>query len=115
MKITMKHTAMLFLILLTGSYLLAQEQTEMTPEQQVRVRVRVDGLSCPFCAYGLEKKLLEIEGVNAIEISIDDGVALLTLDKDTEIAEEIIKKEVKDAGFTPREILYLDKKTLNEH
>ncbi len=81
MKITMKHTITLFLILLTGSQLLAQELTEMAPEQ--KVRVRVDGLSCSFCAYGLEKKLLEIDGVKSIEISIDDGVALLTLDKGT--------------------------------
>ena len=107
MKIIMKQTAMLFLILTTGLQLLAQEQTEMAAEQ--KVRVRVDGLSCPFCAYGLEKKLLEIEGVKAVKISIDDGEALLTLDKDTEIATETIKKEVKKAGFTPREIVYLDK------
>jgi len=106
MKITMKHTIMLFLLLLTGSQLLAQEPIEMAPEQ--KIRIRVDGLSCPFCAYGLEKKLLEIEGVNAIEISIDDGVALLTLDKGTGIAEETIRKEVKDAGFTPREIVYIN-------
>jgi len=104
---------MLFLILLTGLQLLAQEQTELAPEQ--KVRVRVDGLSCPFCAYGLEKKLLEIDGVKSVEISIDDGEALLTMDKDAEIAEETIKKEVKKAGFTPREIFYPDKKTLNEH
>jgi len=109
----MKHITMLFLILLTGSHLLAQEQTEMTPQQNLLVRV--DGLSCPFCAYGLEKKLLEIDGVKAVEISIDDGEALLTLDKEAEIAKETIEKEVTDAGFTPREIVYVDKKTLNEH
>ena len=107
MKIIMKQTAMLFLILITGLQLLAQEQTELASEQ--KVRVRVDGLSCPFCAYGLEKKLLEIDGVKSVEISIDDAEALLTLDKEVEIAEETIKKEVKDAGFTPREIVYLDK------
>jgi len=99
--------------LLTGSHILAQEPTEMAPEQ--KIRVRVDGLSCPFCAYGLEKKLLKIDGVKAVEISVDEGEALLTLDGDTGVAEETIKKEVKDAGFTPREILYLDKETLNEH
>jgi len=32
----------------------------------------------------------------------------LTLDKDAEIGEEVIKKEVKDAGFTPREIVYIN-------
>jgi len=113
MKFTIKHTAMLFLILLIGSNLLAQEQTRITPEQ--KLLVRVDGLSCPFCAYGLEKKLLEIKGVKSVEISIDDGEALLTLDKDAEIGKETIEKEVTDAGFTPREIVYLDKTTLNEH
>ncbi|TDI67542.1 MAG: copper chaperone [Bacteroidetes bacterium] len=102
----MKVTITLFLIMLAGSQLLAQEPTEMASEQ--KVRVRVDGLSCSFCAYGLEKKLLKIEGVKAVEISIDDGAALLTLDKDAEIGEEVIKKEVKDAGFTPREIVYIN-------
>ncbi len=107
MKIIMKQTTMLFLILITGLQLLAQEQTELASEQ--KVRVRVDGLSCSFCAYGLEKRLLEIDGVKTVVISIDDGEALLTLDKEVEIAKETIKKEVKNAGFTPREIVYLDK------
>lgn len=103
---------MLFLILITGWHLSAQEQTERPLEQ--KLLVRVDGLSCPFCAYGLEKKLLKIQGVESVEISVNEGEALLTLSKDTEIDEEIIRKEIKKAGFTTREIVKVDKKSVNE-
>ena len=44
--------------------------------------VKVDGLSCPFCAYGLEKKLKKVEGVEKLEIKVDQGVAKITIKKE---------------------------------
>lgn len=62
--------------------------------------LRVDGLACPFCAYGIEKKLSRIEGVNRIEIDIRTGtVTVIMLDKAT-LDEATAKQAVKDAGFT---------------
>ena len=44
----------------------------------LEVSVQVDGLSCPFCAYGLEKKLRKVENVASIEIRVNEGRAVVT-------------------------------------
>ncbi len=69
-----------------------------------KIRVRVHGLSCAFCAYGLEKKLSELKGVDSVKINIKDGSALLTLEEGKSIADDRIRQAVRDSGFTPREI-----------
>ena len=72
---------------------------------QKRVSVRVDGLSCPFCAYGLEKKLKGIDGVEKLDIKINDGLAILTYKETAKIDTTLIIKKVKEAGFTPGKIV----------
>lgn len=67
--------------------------------------VRVDGLSCPFCAYGLEKKLKAIEGVGEVKIDLKAGIAHLWPKEESWIAMEAVKKAVKEGGFTPRAIM----------
>ena len=42
----------------------------------VTYQLRVDGLACPFCAYGIEKKLGALEGVQSVETNIKDGVVI---------------------------------------
>jgi len=68
------------------------------------VKVQVDGLSCPFCAYGLEKKLKKMGGVTKIKIDVENAFALLTIEKGKTVTDKIIRQKVKDAGFTAREI-----------
>lgn len=74
------------------------------PAQVEKVEIRVDGLACPFCAYGLEKKLKKIEGAGKIKINVDKGIALLENKQGKSIEVEKIESIVQDAGFTPREI-----------
>lgn len=76
--------------------------------QSNEVKIRVDGLSCPFCAYGLEKKLNEIQGVENININIEEGLVILQLDEGVIVSEEKIRSKIKDAGFTPKEIIFPD-------
>lgn len=38
------------------------------------VILEVDGMSCPFCAYGLEKRLREIEAIEDLVIRVSDGL-----------------------------------------
>ena len=70
------------------------------------IAIRVDGLSCPFCAYGLEKKLKRLAGAEKVEIDIEAGVARIRLREGQRIDEKALKKAVEAAGFTPREITY---------
>ncbi len=106
----MKHLLIAVLLLAGLSAAFAQETQDAQDEDKElkgTIKVRVDGLSCPFCAYGLEKKLKKMEGVEKIEISIEDAYALLTIEDGMVVSEKTIRKNVKDAGFTAREITEL--------
>ncbi len=77
-----------------------------TLAQSSEVKVRVDGLSCPFCAYGLEKKLNELDGVESINIDFEEGLVLMQVTDLENISEEEIRIKIEEAGFTPREIVF---------
>ncbi len=62
----------------------------------------VDGLACPFCAYGIEKKLGAIDGVTGIEIDINKGVVRVTMSEGAKLEEPAARKAVKSAGFSLR-------------
>jgi copper chaperone CopZ len=64
----------------------------------------VDGLGCPFCAYGIEKQLSAIEGVESIETDIKSGQVVVTLVEGKSLREEVARQAVKDAGFTLRSL-----------
>ena len=75
------------------------------------VSLQVDGLACPFCAYGLEKKLKKVEGVEKLTIDLESGRVRLTLKGDVKLGGEegpglvsLARKAVKDGGFTVREV-----------
>lgn len=63
-------------------------------------RIEVAGLACPFCAYGIEKKLNAIDGVQRVETHIEDGVVIVTMKDGAELDRATAKRAVKDAGFT---------------
>ncbi len=72
--------------------------------QLERVTVRVDGLSCPFCAYSLEKKLKEVDGVAKVSIDIEEATATLLPSHEEAMDFSRIPRAVEKAGFTPREV-----------
>jgi len=65
-------------------------------------RMRVDGLACPYCAYGIEKKLKAIEGVGKIDVDLDAGLVVVQVGEGIELTESQMKTLFKDAGFTYR-------------
>ncbi len=87
---------------LLASVLLLAAPSLLSAKQ--KIVVRVDGLSCAFCAYGLEKKLGELEGVEKVQINLKNGTAVLTVKDNNIITDETIKKTVENSGFTPKEI-----------
>jgi mercuric ion binding protein len=64
--------------------------------------MRVDGLACPYCAYGIEKKLKEIEGVEKIDVDLDKGLVTVNVRENVELTEPQMTQLFKDAGFTYR-------------
>ncbi len=68
------------------------------------VSVKVDGLVCAFCAYGLDKQLKRIEGVEDVKVYLDAGRVDLKFKQGVAVALEDIPPTIKQAGYTPREI-----------
>lgn len=64
----------------------------------------VDGMTCPFCSYGLEKKLTRLEAIEHIQIDLDKGRVVLTLREGESVTDEELEKAVDDAGFSLRSI-----------
>jgi mercuric ion binding protein len=64
--------------------------------------VEVDGLACPFCAYGIEKQLSAIEGVESVETDIKSGAVIVTMAPGSTLDEDAARKAVEAAGFTLR-------------
>lgn len=89
---TLRLAAALSLILVTTGVLAAP------PTYQLHV----DGLSCPFCAYGLEKKLGAVPGVQGLETRIKDGTVIVTMKDGVTLDEARAKQAVKEAGFSLR-------------
>jgi mercuric ion binding protein len=63
-------------------------------------RIEVDGLACPFCAYGIEKKLNAVQGVERVETDIREGVVIVTMKDGAVLDETAATQAVKEAGFT---------------
>jgi len=78
-------------------------QADTTPLKG-KVTIEVDGLACPFCAYGLEKNLKQIDGVESIDINIDEGSVLLGITKGKQTSKNVVLEKIKEAGFTPGDI-----------
>lgn len=67
-----------------------------------RYVMRVDGLACPYCAYGVEKKLKQIDGVEHIDVDLNKGVVTVDVADGVQLTEPQMQQLFKDAGFTYR-------------
>ncbi len=70
----------------------------------IQYNLRVDGLSCPFCAYGIEKKLTRSEGVESVIIDLEKGLVIVKVKEGITFTEAHFKKLVDDAGFTLKSV-----------
>ena len=65
-------------------------------------KLYVDGLACPFCAYGVEKKVGGLDGVERVDIDIDGGLVAVTMAEGSTLDEATAKRAVDEAGFSLR-------------
>ncbi len=65
-------------------------------------RMRIDGLACPYCAYGIEKKLKAVEGVEKIDVNLDAGLVIVDVAEGVTLTDPQMKTLFQDAGFTYR-------------
>ncbi|MDT8368987.1 MAG: heavy metal-associated domain-containing protein [Longimicrobiales bacterium] len=87
-------TATLFLVLLAA----------LPQEPPPDIVVEVNGLSCPFCAFGIEKKFVERPEVDSVFVALQENTVHLWLNSGEELSDEEVRRTVDRAGFTPGEI-----------
>lgn len=82
-------------ILLAAASLPAQAQIQ-------EVKQTVFGMDCAPCAHALEKRLGGIDGVTDVKVSLNEGLAELTLQSDNEVTLTAIREAVKASGFAAK-------------
>ncbi|WP_010180020.1 heavy-metal-associated domain-containing protein [Aquimarina agarilytica] len=65
-------------------------------------QIQVDGLGCPFCAYGLEKKFKEFKGIKKVQIEIQTGDFKFEYPTEKQLTMDAVVNQVKKAGYTPK-------------
>lgn len=72
----------------------------------IRYELQVDGLACPFCAYGVEKKIKALNGVNkdSVAIKLNEGMVIFEAGTGVLLTEQSLKTLINDAGFTLRQV-----------
>ncbi|MGB3728515.1 MAG: heavy-metal-associated domain-containing protein [Thermodesulfobacteriota bacterium] len=81
----------IFSFIITPSALADVEQATM----------QVDGMTCPFCIYGIEKKLKSVEEVKDAEANLKSGTVDITFKENAVVSIKRLDKAVDDSGFTP--------------
>ena len=61
--------------------------------------IKVEGMMCAHCQAHVFKALSAVEGVQKVEVSLEDKQAVVTLAKD--VADQILMDAVTEAGYTP--------------
>lgn len=92
----MKKAIILTLVIGMMAMFGANAQKEMD-----KFMVQVDGLGCPFCAYGLEKKFKEFKGIKDVKIDIETGDFSFSYPAEKELTLDAVEAQVEKAGYTP--------------
>lgn len=91
----MKTIVLFFSFLMLGSSVVfAQKNMDV-------FEVQVDGLGCPFCAYGLEKKFKEFKGIKEVKIDIETGDFSFQYPAEKSLSLAAVVQQVEKAGYTP--------------
>ncbi|WP_245668100.1 heavy-metal-associated domain-containing protein [Flagellimonas zhangzhouensis] len=70
--------------------------------QIARVDQEVYGMDCAPCAYGLERGLKKMDGLQEVRVSLNDGKAYLGLAEKNDLTLRSIQEEVKKNGFSAK-------------
>ncbi len=90
----MLHT----LVCLSGILLATAAHAELRKVDQATF-----GMDCAPCAYGIERGLNGLEGVQNVEVSLNQAKAVVELAPGNNVTLDAIRQVIRDGGFSPRE------------
>ena len=78
------------------------DETTQEEANAMKKIMKVEGMSCNHCKMSVEKALSALEGVKSAQVDLQKKTATVVLAQD--VADEVLKKAVADAGFEPGEV-----------
>ncbi|WP_300440234.1 heavy metal-associated domain-containing protein [Christiangramia sp.] len=90
----MKRIALIIVVMVVGSF--------SSNAQIQKINQEVFGMDCAPCAYGLERGLKKMDGLESVKVSLNDGKAYLELAKNNNLSLRQIQEEVKKNGFSAK-------------
>ena len=81
----------------TVTPVLTQHQTEQGVCQTMTKKLIIEGMMCSHCTGRVEKALSALEGVSAVEMSLEGKSATVTLSAD--VSDDVLTKAVTNAGY----------------
>jgi copper chaperone CopZ len=72
--------------------------------EETVLEIDINGMTCAFCVYSLEKELGKLSEVEEVLISLKSNKARLTLKEGAQIDSDTLQEVVLQAGYTPGEV-----------
>lgn len=77
---------------------------QASPAVAKQAVVSVQGMQCPFCAYGIRKHLAKLPGARKVEVELAKNEAIVTFAADAKVGDKDIQQAIRNAGFTAGKI-----------
>ena len=74
-------------------------QSDLKGEKKMTKVISVDGMMCAHCQAHVQKALAAVDGVSAVDVSLENKEATVTLAKD--VTDQVLMDAVTEAGYTP--------------
>ncbi|MFM7315121.1 MAG: heavy-metal-associated domain-containing protein, partial [Cyanobium sp.] len=68
------------------------------------IDMSINGRVCSFCAQGIERTLRSLPGTESVKVDLEQRLVSITLRPGGEIADEQLRRLIRDAGFDVRQI-----------
>ena len=76
----------------------------MSGAHAATIELTVNGLVCGFCAQGIEKTLRRNAATDDVFVSLENRLVAIATKPDTDIADDLLRKALKDAGYDVKAI-----------
>ena len=63
------------------------------------MKVTVNGMVCSFCAQGIEKSLLKLDGTQAVLVDLKNKVVVVEAKDGKTLNEKEVRQEIIDSGY----------------
>ena len=63
----------------------------------MKKQINIEGMSCGHCVKHVENALVEVKGVEKVEVSLQDKNAIVVLNQ--EVDDSKLKEAVEEAGY----------------